>query len=84
MKTNSVDEKEEQRKRWTTHPTKKNILIIIGIWLVGNFLLLIASTDFFTESLLNKKHILVYILMTMSTMTTARLTTNYFRNKSAD
>ncbi len=85
MKTEIIDKQTEQKRNWVTHPTKRNILIIATVWVIGNGLLILSTTDLFTESFLSKKYILIYGLMIMSTWTTFKVTLNYFkRNGTVD
>jgi SAM-dependent methyltransferase len=49
-----------EKRNWVTHPTKTNLLIIVTIWFVGNGLLLLATTDLFTESFFSKKYLIIY------------------------
>ena len=81
MKIEAIGKKSEQKGRWITHPTKRNLLIFLSIWFVGTGLLVLSATDLFRESFLNRKYIMIYVLITMSTLTTVKLLLNYFKSK---
>jgi len=84
MKTETVDKQMEQKRNWVTHPTKRNLLIILTVWTIGISLLIISTTNLFTESFFNKKYILIYAMMIMSTWTTSKVTLNYFKTRRTD
>lgn len=82
MKTETIDKHKLNKKRnWVTHPTKRNLLIIVTVWIIGNGLLILSTTNFFMESFLNKKYILIYAIMIMSTLTTFKVILNYSRKR---
>lgn len=78
MKADATD---KQNEHWVTHPTKKNLLIIVTVWFVGISLQILAVTDLFTESFFNKRYIFTYALMVMSTWITFKVVSNYLRAK---
>ena len=84
MKTETIDKQTVQKRNWITHPTKRNLLIIVTVWVVGNGLLIISTTDLFTESFLDKKYILIYAMMIMSSWTTFKVISNYFKTRVTD
>ena len=79
-----IDTQTEQKRNWVTHPTKRNLLIMVTIWLVGNGLLILSLTDLFTESFLNRRNIVIYIMMIISTRSTFSLVLNYFRTRATN
>ncbi|WP_228451020.1 hypothetical protein, partial [Marnyiella aurantia] len=81
MKTDTIDKQNEQKRNWVTHPTKRNLLIIVTMWFVGNSLLILSTTDLFTESFFNKKYIIIYAMMIMSTWTTFKVIRNYSKTR---
>ena len=81
MKTDTFDKQNEQKRNWVTHPTKRNLFIIVTIWFLGNGLLILSTTDLFTESFLNKKYVLIYAMMIMSTWTTIKMIRNYSKTR---
>jgi hypothetical protein len=82
--TETIDKQTELKRNWVTHPTKRNLLIIVIAWLVGNGLLILASTDLFTESLRNQKYILIYAMMVVSTAITLKVVSNFFRTRGTN
>jgi len=78
MKRTTVD---KQNRNWATHPTKKNLIIFVIIWAASNGLLVLSTTDLFTESFFKKKYILIYAMMIMSTVGLFKVLSNYFRVK---
>jgi hypothetical protein len=81
MKTDTFDKQTEAKRNWVTHPTGRNLLIIVTIWFVGNGLLILSTTDLFTESFFNKKYIMIYAMMIMSTWTTFKVIRNYSKTR---
>jgi hypothetical protein len=81
MKTDTIDKQNEQQRNWVTHPTKRNLLIIVTIWCVGNGLLILSTTDLFTERFINKKYVMIYAMMIMSTWTTFKVLRNYSKTR---
>jgi hypothetical protein len=81
MKTDTVDKQNDQKRNWVTHPTKRNLLIIVTIWFVGNGLLILSTTDLFTESFFNKKYVMTYAMMIMSTWTNFKVIRNYSKTR---
>lgn len=70
-------------KNWVTHPTTLTLWIIGIVWLIGNGLLVAAVTDFFAAGFLNKKYLLIYMMMLISTWSTVHIFLNYFRRREA-
>jgi hypothetical protein len=81
MKTKMFEEQAEQKRNWVTHPTTRNFAIIVSIWIVGIVLLVASMTDLFRNSFFDKKHILVYGMMVLSTWTVIKASVNYFKTK---
>ena len=71
-------------KNWVTHPTNKNLIISAIILVASNGLLVLSTTDLFTESFFNIKYILIYPMMVMSTVQLFKILSNYFRVKWTD
>ena len=69
------------KANWYTNPTKKQVAIFTFLWFVGIGLLIVATTDAFTESFLNKKYTVLYMIMIGATLSAARLIRNYVKNK---
>lgn len=81
MKTNPVDNQSAQNRNWVTHPTKKTLLLTVTACLLGNVLLTLSITNFFTESFINKSYIMVYVLMIMPTLTTLKVIVNFVKTR---
>lgn len=71
-------------RNWINHPTRKNLFTILTVWIIGNILITIAITDLFTERFFNKKYILIYSLMLISTGTTLKVIINYFNTRRTE
>ena len=64
-----------------TDPTKTTVIVIAFLCFVGNCFLILAATDYFKETLFQKKNILIIGIMSMSIITTFKLYLNYLKNK---
>lgn len=71
---------QQQKQNWVTHPTKRNLFIVLIAWMVANGLLMILITDLFRETFFNKRYVLIYALMLMSTWTMAKAISNYLKS----
>lgn len=71
-------------RNWINHPTRKNLFTILTVLIIGNILITIAITDLFTERFFNKKYILIYSLMLISTGTTLKVIINYFNTRRTE
>jgi uncharacterized membrane-anchored protein len=61
---------------WYQHPTKKQVLLFAGLWLVGIILLIAVWTDFFTvPAKVNTMFLLLLVLP--ATAALVRLVANY-------
>lgn len=84
MKTDDIDKQNEQKKNWLTHPTKQNLLIIMAVWFVGNTLLILSATNFFTNSFFDTEYVMSYFMIILTTWTTFKIILNYFKTKGTD
>lgn len=84
MKTDMADKQQKQKQHWVTHPTRRNLLMVVIVWIVANGLLVIAITDLFRESVINKKYTLIYAMMLFSTWITVNVISNYFKTNVTD
>lgn len=71
-----------QRASWYTKPTLKMVLIFLAIWLVGNFLIMLAATDFFQEPIQVDKRLPVSFLSILSTVSVIKVIRNYRKTQS--
>jgi len=70
----------KSERNWINNPTKKQLILFTAIWVAGIFLLTIAITDMFRESFFQKRSLMIYILMIISTIATAKLHVNFRNN----
>jgi hypothetical protein len=82
MKTDTVNNQTGRSTNWVTYPTKKNLVVTISIWFVSNFLLLLATTNVFTEPFMNKNYTILYIMMAVSTWTAIKMTVNFLKTRT--
>jgi len=70
------------KKNWMNNPSKKNVILFTGASFLGIALLILSTTNLFTESFFQKKYLLIYFLMIGSTVATIKLNINYWKNKN--
>ncbi len=70
-----------KRPDWVTNPDKKHILLYSGLWITGVSLILLAATNFFTETPFIRKNILFPLLVIFSLVPIIQMIRNYFANK---
>lgn len=80
MSTEILPKSSDQKRNFVTHPTKTNVLVFIGLWTIGNGLLTLVVTDLFTEGFFHKKYFITYLMMLLSTLSTYKVISNYFKN----
>ena len=68
---------EKANINYIKYPTKKFLLIFLVLWVISNFLIILTSTNFFTESFFNRRYILMYYLMILSSISAIKLILNY-------
>jgi hypothetical protein len=78
---NRTDKPSQQMRSCVTHSTKKNLLICLGIWVVGNSMLILAMTDLLNENFFKKEYLMIYLIIATSTWTMYRVFTNYLKIK---
>ncbi len=59
------------------NPSKRYVIIFIIIWLLGNTLLVLSSTDVFRISFFRRKNVLYAFLMIWSTFSLIQIYRNY-------
>jgi uncharacterized PurR-regulated membrane protein YhhQ (DUF165 family) len=52
---------------WVKNPTKKHVVIASLIWLVGLILILVSTTNYFTENPVQRKYLGVGLVFSMAT-----------------
>jgi len=70
------------RPGWIKNPTKKQLIFLTLIWLTGLLFLLLSMTNFFSESILNKKYFILYFLLLISVLAMAGVYKNYFKSRA--
>lgn len=70
------------KRNFIKNPSKKDLILFTSLWLLGIILLTLSTTDLFTESFFQKKHVIIYFLMIGSTVTIGKLYFNYWKNKN--
>ena len=70
-----------QKESWVKNPSKKQVVLFGIAWFVGALLLILASTNLFTESLFQRRYIATNILMLLSTVTFVTILMNYLKRK---
>lgn len=70
------------KRNFIKNPSIKNLILFTLFWFVGIILLILSTTDLFTESFFQKKYVMIYFLMTGSTITIGKLYFNYWKNKN--
>ncbi|MCX8491204.1 MAG: hypothetical protein ORN54_09065, partial [Cyclobacteriaceae bacterium] len=66
-----------QKESWVKNPTQKQVLLAVVVWALGNLLLVLAITDLFRVSFINRQFIIIYFLMIGSTTATLMMFSNY-------
>ena len=68
---------DQQTGSFYHQPERKHLIIFSLLWVVGNGLLLLAATDFFTESPFNPDYSLLSFPFVGSTIAVIQLYRNY-------
>jgi hypothetical protein len=71
-----------KNKSFIKYPTKKAVISFTALWFIGFTLLLLASTDLFTENPFKAKYLVVNFIMLVSTLFMLLLHINFQKNKS--
>lgn len=64
-------------------PSFKHVIIFTSVWLISLVLLVMASTDLFTESPFQNKYLMTHFIVVYSTVMIVKLNLNYRKNKAA-
>ncbi len=67
--------------KWFLTPSKKQFMIIGSIWSLGIILLILATTNFFAESIFQQKNTLTNILILSSILGIFSYYVRYRRNQ---
>lgn len=71
----------EQYPAWLHNPTKKDLTIVLVIYAIVVVLLLLAMTDFFQESIFQRKNILFLLLLAGATGLPKQVYSNYRKKR---
>lgn len=63
------------------NPSKKTVILVLISYFVGVLLLVLASTDLFTESMFQRKYTITNGLIFGATITTLVMIKNYLKSK---
>lgn len=71
-----------QQTLWYTNPSLKVVMVFSTAWLVSNFLIVLATTDFLKISFFKNVSLLILLIMVVSTVQTGKLIRNYLRTRT--
>lgn len=71
----------KNKENWMQNPSKTVTLIFGFGWLIGVILVILATTDLFTESPFKTKNTLIFLLLLGSTGATFKVIRNYYNNR---
>ncbi|ALJ00288.1 hypothetical protein DC20_16565 [Rufibacter tibetensis] len=72
---------ENGKKTWVSHPTKKQLVLVVVVWVICVGLMVMAMTDFFRQSLFSRGNLVFLLLMVTSTFMVIGFCLNYLRSK---
>lgn len=72
------------KRNWLTHPTSREVLVIILIWLTGSLLSLAAATDLFSVNPLTRDNLILNTLNLACTVLVLACVVNYFRHRKKE
>ena len=67
---------------WYSQPSLKVVVIFVVLWVFGNVLLVLSTTDFFAIPFFSNVSLLILLLMMLSTFQTGKLIRNYLRTRA--
>jgi len=70
------------KSNWVKNPNKKQVVALSLIWVAGLTLMLLAMTNFFTESPFHRKNLSMAFILFAATFTVFNVYRNYLRNHS--
>jgi hypothetical protein len=71
----------DNRQNLFTNPTKKQVLYFFILWLAGIVLLLLATTDLFTESPFQRSNAGLGLIVFSSTISLVSVASKYYKTK---
>jgi nicotinamide riboside transporter PnuC len=73
-----------KQANWVQHPTKNQMLLVVIIMLVGSFLIVLATSNLFTESPFQRKNTVLLFLLLPALISCIRVCRNYASNRKAN
>ncbi|MDQ2721541.1 MAG: hypothetical protein M3Z26_17525 [Bacteroidota bacterium] len=70
------------KSNWVKNPNKKQVVVLSLIWLACLIPMLLAMTNFFTESPFQRKNLSLVFLIFLATFQVFNVYRNYLRNHS--
>jgi hypothetical protein len=71
------------KRDFINHPSKKTLILFTLLWFIGTVLLILSTTDVFSNSFFQKKYMMLYFLMICSTIMVIKLYLNYWKQKTS-
>lgn len=71
----------ENAPDWIKNPTKEHLFWISLVWVLSVGLVVLAITDFFTETIFQKRALVLLILMIGSGVAVFRVYKNFYKKK---
>lgn len=75
---------ETKKRNFVESPSKKHIILFTSLWLLGIVLLVLSTTDLFTETFFQNKYAMIHLLMLGSTFAMGKFHLNYWTYKRVD
>jgi hypothetical protein len=70
----------QQTNNWIKNPTKKQLSVTVLLGVAGFILLLLAMTNFFTETPFRAKYLMIYFLLVANILTVYKVSKAYYKN----
>jgi hypothetical protein len=71
------------RRKWRSNPTRKNVLVVITLWVVGNGLQFLSLTGLEPERFTEKKPFYFLATLFVSSWIVIQVCMNYLKNQRA-
>ena len=70
-----------KKNNWINNPSRKQMILFTLVYFIAILLLVLSMTNLFTESIIQKKYIMIYFLIIGSTLATIKVHQNYRKLK---
>ena len=70
-----------KKNNWINNPSRKQLLLFTLVYFIAILLLVLSMTNLFTESIIQKKYIMIYFLIIGSTLAIIKVHHNYWKLK---